>query len=252
MRCMSADLETANEEVELALAFAQIARRLAQHSDEDGVYGSVVSLALEVVDGVEHAGVFVLEDGCVRGRAVSDEFVTEIDSLQLQAGDGPCLDAMFDPTVTYVSASDLMIALEWPNFGPAAVQHGLRSVLSTRLFADRPVALNLYSRLPGAFGAVDRTKALILASHAGTALHAVASRLEQARTSENLRAGLEMRSIIGQAQGILMERERITAEQAFDVLRRASQNLNVKLRDLAQQLVETGSAPLPIASSVGE
>jgi len=90
---------------------------------------------------------------------------------------------------------------------------------------------------------VDRTKALILASHAGTALHALEARLAL-RKSQDLAAGLEMRSIIGQAQGILMERERITADQAFDVLRRASQHLNRKLRDVAQQLVDTGESPL--------
>ena len=231
-------------DLELALGFAKIARLLATEHDEDAIYKRVVDMALQTVDGVDHAGIFVMESGLVRGRAVSDGFVNDIDAIQLEAGEGPCLDAMFDPSVTYCFASDLAIATEWPTFGPQAHARGLRSVLSLRLFAERPIALNLYGRLPTAFGAVDRSKALLLASHAGTALHVVEARLSEMKRSRDLEDGLAMRSVIGQAQGILMERERITAEQAFDVLRRASQDLNIKLRDVAQRLVDTGEAPL--------
>ena len=239
-------------DLDVALGFAQIARLLATERTEDELYRRVVALALDTVDGVDHAGVFVLEDGQIRGRAVSDEFVDVIDGLQLECGEGPCLDAMFDPEVTYCCASDLSIAVEWPAFGPRATAAGLRSVLSVRLFADRPVSLNLYGRLPAAYGAVDRTKALLLASHAGTALQVVESRMSEITRSRDLERGLEMRSVIGQAQGILMERERITAVQAFDVLRRASQALNVKLRDVAQRLVDTGESPLGASPTFGE
>ncbi len=231
-------------DLELALGFAKIARLLSTEVDEDSVYKRVVDMALDAVDGVDHAGIFVVEAGKVRGKAISDEFVAEIDSIQLESGEGPCLDAMLDPNVTYCCASDLSIAIEWPVFGPRACGAGLRSVLSLRLFANRPVALNLYGRLPAAFGAVDRSKALILASHAGTALQVVEARATELKRSQDLQEGLAMRSVIGQAQGILMERERITAEQAFDVLRRASQDLNLKLRDVAQRLVDTGESPL--------
>ncbi|MEO6124949.1 MAG: GAF and ANTAR domain-containing protein [Ilumatobacteraceae bacterium] len=231
-------------DLEVALSFAKIARVLASEHTEDAVYERVVDMALDTIDGADHAGIFVMEGGVVRGKAVSDEFVNEIDAIQLAAAEGPCLDAMLDPHVTYCCASDLSIALEWPSFGPRACNLGLRSVFSVRLFADRPVALNLYGRLPAAFGAVDRTKGLILASHAGTALMVVESRLAEIKRSHDLQSGLEMRSVIGQAQGIMMERERITATQAFDVLRRASQDLNLKLRDIAQRLVDTGEDPL--------
>ena len=237
-------------DVDLALSFAKIARILAVAPSEQAIFTTVVGLALESVDGAEHAGVFVLDNSAVSGRAVSDEFVEHIDSLQLDAGEGPCIDAMLHPDVTYCFASDLSIAAEWPTFGPAAVASGLRSVLSLRLFADRPVALNLYSRLPTAFGALDRSKALILASHAGMALHAVEARAAAIRKTEDLAAGLAMRSVIGQAQGILMERERITADQAFDALRRASQHLNLKLRDVAQRLVDTGESPALLLPTV--
>ncbi len=240
------DMESQIEDspdLQLAFEFAKLARLLSTAHDEAAVYERVVTMALDTVDGADHAGVFVIESGQVRGKAISDEFVKEIDIIQIKAKEGPCLDAMRDPNVTYCCASDLSIALEWPVFGPLACGAGLRSVLSLRMFADRPVALNLYGRLPAAFGVIDRSKALILASHAGTALRVVESRATELKRSQDLQEGLAMRSVIGQAQGILMERERITAEQAFDVLRRASQDLNLKLRDVAQRLVDTGESP---------
>lgn len=121
----------------------------------------------------------------------------------------------------------------------------IRSALGLRLATERPLgSLNLYSDRPNSFNIVERAKAVILASHCSTALAGAQSRAELAQTSrDDLRAALSSREIIGQAQGILMERERITAEESFDVLRRASQTLNIKLRDVAQRLIDTGEDP---------
>jgi AmiR/NasT family two-component response regulator len=104
-------------------------------------------------------------------------------------------------------------------------------------------ALNLYARYPDAFGVVDRARGVVLASLAGLAVSAAHTHEDEERRSDNLHAALTTREIVGQAQGILMERERITADQAFDILRRASQHLNLKLREVAQTLVETGERP---------
>jgi hypothetical protein len=94
-----------------------------------------------------------------------------------------------------------------------------------------------------AFGALDRARGVVLAGLAGLALGLAEAREEEVRRADNLRQALVTRELIGQAQGILMERERITAEQAFEILRAASQNLNTKLREVAQDLVETGERP---------
>ena len=111
------------------------------------------------------------------------------------------------------------------------------------LSADAQIgALNLYARYPSAFGVVDRAKAAILASMAGLALSIAQSHEDEERRAAELQTALSSRDD-GAAMGILMERERITAEQAFDVLRRASQHLNVKLREVAQNLIETGEYP---------
>ena len=106
--------------------------------------------------------------------------------------------------------------------------------------AGRPSALGLYSSSPAAFDVVDRAKALLFATLAGLALGSAEERAAEERRAVNFEAGLRTRELIGQAQGILIERERITPGQAFEVLVTASQHLNVKLRDVARNLVETG------------
>ena len=169
--------------------------------------------------------------------------VAELDALQLDGHEGPCLDCMDQATAVY--AEELADDPRWPNFGPQASGAGVRSVLSLCLTREGTVAgaLNLYARFPLAFGAVDRARGLVLAGLAGLALSVAEAHDEEVRRAENLRQALITRQLIGQAQGILMERERITAEQAFDVLRRASQHLNTKLREVAQDLVDTGERP---------
>ncbi len=104
-------------------------------------------------------------------------------------------------------------------------------------------ALNLYARMPAAFGATDRAEGLIFATLARIALDNAGERADDETRVANLHEALKTRELIGRAQGILIERERITGEQAFDVLRRASQYLNIKIREVAQNLVETGESP---------
>jgi len=144
-----------------------------------------------------------------------------------------------------VYVDDLTDSPTWPRFGPLAAQAGLRSALAYRLFAGPETlgALLMYARLPGAFNATDRAQGLIFATHASMALSVARSQATERGRTTNLQTALLSREIIGQAQGILMERERITADQAFDLLRRSSQHLNLKLRDVAQELVDTGAVP---------
>jgi AmiR/NasT family two-component response regulator len=104
-------------------------------------------------------------------------------------------------------------------------------------------ALNLYSRYPAAFGVDGRAKAAILVSMASLALSVAHSHEDEERRAANLHNSLESRETIGQAMGILMERERITAEAAFVILRRASEHLHIKLREVARNLIETGEDP---------
>ena len=232
----------AGHTTELILNFTQTAHGLFLAGGVELTLQAVVDLAVATIEGCDCAGLFVLKAGRVTTPVHTDTVVAELDALQINGHEGPCLDSIAQGTAFY--AEDLAGDHRWPNFGPAAAAIGVRSLLALCLSGDGTVgALNLYARYPLAFGAVDRARGLVLAGLAGLALSVAEAHEEEARRAENLRQALVTRELIGQAQGILMERERITAEQAFDILRRASQHLNTKLREVAQQLVETGERP---------
>jgi hypothetical protein len=234
---------------DVAVAFADISRTLFSDPTVGGTLQRIVDFAVATVEGCDAAGISLLAGTEVSTPVWSHPVALEIDSVQYETGEGPCLDAIAGETIVY--AEDLADDQRWPLFGPRAVSLGMRSLLSCRLAAGATLgALDLYAALPRAYGATDRTKALIFATHAGVALGA-AEALENATVSLNaelrrvadLRGALASREVIGQAEGILIERERITPDQAFAVLRRASQHLNVKLREVAQYLVDTGEVP---------
>jgi GAF domain-containing protein len=202
----------------------------------------IVLLAVDGVEGCDHASVFLVAGNKISAPAASDRVARELDALQQQFGEGPCLQVITQGEVIY--ADDLVGTPHWTSFGPAAIASGVRSILSLRLEASETLgALNLYATYPQAFGVMDRARALILATLASHAVAAARAHKAEEDRAEHLTSALLTRETIGQAQGILMERERISADQAFDVLRRASQRLNIKLRDVAQNLVETGENP---------
>lgn len=175
---------------------------------------------------------------------VTEPVGVELDELQHRYGQGPCLDAARRNGVAYTHSGDLASDPAWPQFGPAAAKLGYRSVLSTALVPDATPprlsgALNIYSRDPGKLGdETTRDQALLLATHASLALaHTRAGHLSELQNTQ-LRRALDTRDVIGQAKGILMARRGITAEEAFDLLRHTSQDLNIKLADLAHTLAK--------------
>jgi transcriptional regulator with GAF, ATPase, and Fis domain len=228
---------------ELTASLSETVQALFSAGNAVNTLQRVVDLAVDTIDGCDLAGVFLLDGDQVTTPVGTDPIVIEIDALQHRAGEGPCLDAITNRGSIY--AFDLTEDTRWPRFGPQAAEAGVRSALALRLTGDDAArgALNLYARYPHAFGVIDRAKGLLLAALAGVALTAAQGHDEQQRRTDNLLGALATREVIGQAQGILIERERITADQAFDILRRASQHLNLKLRDVAQALVDTGENP---------
>lgn len=207
----------------------------------EGTLDGIVGLAARVVTGCDAAGIMRVEPGRVSTLAASSTLVDEIDRLQILAREGPCVDAARNRTTVY--AHDLVDDTRWPTFAPTAVASGVRTVLACAIPVDDPVVLNLYAPLPAAFGATDRAQASLFASLARIALEVAQERAAGVAKTDNLAIALHTRELIGQAQGILIERERISADQAFDVLRRASQHMNVKLREVAETLIETGETP---------
>ncbi|MGC7095239.1 ANTAR domain-containing protein [Amycolatopsis lurida] len=226
----------------LAGQFAQLTHTLLAASTVHEVLERVVTAAHGIVPGADLVSVtFRTPDGRYETPVETDRLATELDQLQYRTGEGPCLAAAAATGPGFVRTDDLAHEPAWPEFGPAAVERGVSAVLSTTLLPENPssgpaAALNIYSREPGELPADAQELALLLATHATLAL-ARADLRDRAELRENqLRRAIESRDVIGQAKGILMHRRGCSAEEAFDVLRRASQRLNVKLVRLAETL----------------
>lgn len=225
------------ETLGLAKRFAEIARTLLAQESLQQTLDVMVDLATRVVGGCEEAGVMLLHGGShVETHAASSHVVEQSNDEQTRLREGPCFEAIWE-NQTY-RVDDFVRETRWPHYAPRAVELGIRSMLSFRLFSMDGThgALDLYARKPDAFSEYAREVGWIFASHATVAL-------AEARNSAQLRAAIETRGLIGQAVGILKERHRLTDEDAFQVLRRASNELNRKLRDVAEQVADTGELP---------
>jgi GAF domain-containing protein len=226
----------------LTVNFSETVRALSSAGSVEATLALVLHLAVDTIEGCDFAGIFLLEAEVVTSPRHTDPLVSQVDDLQRQSGEGPCMDALRRGVTYYVD--DLAEDVRWPTFRLEATRQGIRSVLALPLLASGSLgALNLYARYPRAFGAIDRARGLLLAALAGLAVTTAKTHEDDERRATDLHGALATREIIGQAQGILMERERISADQAFDILRRASQHLNRKLREVAQTLVDTGENP---------
>jgi transcriptional regulator with GAF, ATPase, and Fis domain len=226
--------------VDLGLAdrLSELARTLEQQPDAQLTLDAIVQAAVETVPGAEHASISVIRRRReVETRASTDEFARAVDQAQYDSGHGPCLDALYDEAT--VRLPDLTAEPRWPRFVRAATGLGVGSMLAVQLFVvgDDLGALNLSSREPSAFDDESEHVALLFASHAAVAM---SSAQEQAL----LRKAVSTRQLIGQAQGVLMERFKITDEQAFTLLVRVSQDRNRKLTAIADQLVHSGELPV--------
>ncbi|CAN5339628.1 GAF and ANTAR domain-containing protein [soil metagenome] len=180
----------------------------------------------------------------IETAAASSAAVAEAHNLQIMFDEGPCLDAIEGPPVYVVH--DTLDDERWPQWGPAVSKIGIRSALGIRLATHqrRYGSLNLYSYEANAFGDEDVAVADIFASHAAVAVGA-------AHNEEGLQRAVDSRKTIGQAQGILMERFNIDADRAFSLLRRYSQDRNVKLQEIALLVVNGRQAPQKPAQGAG-
>ena len=177
--------------------------------------------------------------------ACSDRAAAQVDEMQYELDDGPCLHAMRDGHL--VRIEDTAEKARWPEFEAQAALHGIRSCLALPLNADgKPVgALNLYSRETSAFGAAEARRAENFAENASGALSLAMRLASHAALIEQLRSSLASRTVIDQALGVIMAREHCTQARAFAILRSASQNSNVKLRDIARAVVTSVSGEPP-------
>jgi GAF domain-containing protein len=223
---------------ELVDQLAAAARDMSAENVTDTLQKSV-HLSVEMIAGCDGAGVSLVRRGrTLDTPAYTDEDVLGSDQLQYELGEGPCLDAVWEEEA--VDSPDLAHDDRWPTWAATVVErYGIRSMLCIQLFttADTLGAMNLYSRTLNGFEADDdRHEALALGAHVSVALRA-------ALEIEHLNAALDRRTVIGQAEGILMERYGLKAERAFELLRRVSSHSNTKLHDVAAELVRTRRTP---------
>ncbi len=227
-------------------AFADMARALLAEGDVQHTLQKICDLAVETIDGCDHAGISFLKGRKVDTPAASDDVPRKVDAIQYEVSEGPCLDAIREHEV--FQTGDLGSERRWPHFAARAQREtGITSMLCFRLFVEGDTlgALNLHSKAANAFGEESRTVGLVFAAHAAVAL-------SSAMHHEQMEEALQSRDLIGQAKGILMAREGITADQAFDMLRRASQRLNVKLRDVAGGIIERSGPPHSTSAAGGD
>ncbi len=201
----------------------------------------VSQITVDALPGADMAGISLLgEDGRPTTGVFTDQQAPDIDAAQYESGRGPCLDSWREGKV--VRLDDMQNALEvYPEFAKAAQAHGVQSTLSLPLVAgnDRLGALNLYAPVAGGFTSDDEALGTDLAAAAAIVLANASAFWAASQLSEQLGQAMQSRAVIEQAKGIVMARSpKMTADEAFDVLRKASQRENLKVRDIAQRIVE--------------
>jgi GAF domain-containing protein len=227
-----------DEPLDLPEELAAVARALQTEPTTQRTLDRSVRLAVQLIPDCHFAGISIVQDDrTITTTAATDPLLMAGDELQYALGEGPGLDALWHYDT--VISPDLAHDQRWPNWAPrAAAELNIASMLSLQLFTSTTVvgALNLYSTITDAFDDDALDTATALAAH-------VAVAVAETQHADQLHLKATSRAIIGQAQGILMERYDLDDEQAFRALRRVSQDTNTKLGHVAEELIRTRKTP---------
>lgn len=219
----------------IAQQLSELARNLQRESGTEQVLDEIVQTAIRLIPHAAEASITVVKARRnVESSAASGDLPIAVDAIQKSTGQGPCLDAAFREQI--VRVPHIGEESRWPKFAERAWDAGARSMLSFQLFVsgDNLGALNVYGNTIGAFTDEDEEIGLLVAAHAAVAF-------ADSQQISQLNAALINRDIIGQAKGILMERYKINAQQAFNLITTASANTNTKLIDIAEHLTTSGA-----------
>ncbi len=223
---------------ELSEQLSAVARSMSSEEDVALTMDRALVMAGEMIEGCDEAAVaFIDKKHGLDTVAVTSDAAARGDALQAELGEGPCLDAAWREES--VVAGDLSTDDRWPAWGPRVAEElGMQSMLCFQLFVteDSLGAMDLYSRHRDAFTEDDRVDGRALAAQVAVALAAT-------RRVGHLHTAITNRTVIGQAQGILMERFDIDPDRAFAVLRRVSSHSNQKLHQVARELVRSRQLP---------
>lgn len=219
----------------IAAALGNLAVRLHGQNDPDATLRTIVASATTIVPCISWAGASFVRGTTVTPSAATDGVASALDHIQSELAEGPVFDVLALGRTLVVP--DLKADLRWPRFATAAIERGVRCVVSFRLFIERDVlgVLTLYGAEPGSFDEDAIINGELLAQHAAVAIAG-------ARAEQQMQRAIASRDIIGQAKGIIMERFHVDAVHAFELLVQLSQESNVKLIRVAQQVIDTTDA----------
>lgn len=218
---------------ELAQRMAELARAVAAPRKVEDVLSDVTAEAKRLIPGTDAAGVLLIgKSGKWDSVAATSDLPHRLDALQMKYREGPCYQAALDDLI--VRSDDFRSEQRWPLYSAAVVELGILSALSFKLYTSSQTAgaLNLFATKASAFNGEAETIGAVLAAHAAAAILS-------SRESEQLVSALSTRDRIGQAKGIIMERYDVDDVAAFEMLRKLSQDSNVKLVEVAQKVIDT-------------
>ncbi len=237
-------LDDSAHAVSTATTLAKIARTMCGEPTVARTLQQIVDLAVDEIDGCDGAGILLLNNRDIVAGAWSDPLVREIEEMECQIGEGPCLDAITErPTFESPDMRDQLF--RWPTFAQRALDAGIHSMLAFRLFAaqDTLGVLDLYGTQVGAFDEAAHAFGTVFAAHAALALAGAQLHEHDLANADGMRNALDARDIIGQAKGILMATRHLDSDAAFEVLRTTSNTLNRKLRTVADHVIQTHTLP---------
>jgi GAF domain-containing protein len=226
-----------SDHLALAEVFAAVTRAIASEPDVESTLARICATAVATIPGCESAGLSLVVGREIIPSVTTSPIPMAVDIIQSETNEGPCLDAIREHEV--FRTGHLSKETRWPAFSVrAGAETGIESILSFRLFVDEDTlgSLNLYSTIVDAFDDNDLAVGAVFAAHAAVAF-------SKARSREQLQRQVQSRDQIGIAKGILMNRFRISDDDAFTMLRVASQRLNLKLRVVADEVAYTGEFP---------
>lgn len=220
------------------LAFVELSRIMLGNQPLSAVLQRIAELAKQVIPGVHDASVTLMEGDKARTVVFTSPLAVELDERQYQAGFGPCMDAAVTGQLVIVdnSASDS----PYPDFSPIALRCGIQHVVSVGLPVPQRIVggLNLYADTAGPIDEEAMQLALTFANYAAVAVANAALYSSTAELARQMQLAVKSRAVIDQAKGVLMAEHRYSSDDAFAALAQLSQQQNVKLRDVAQRIVD--------------
>jgi GAF domain-containing protein len=220
-------------------ALVELTHILVSEENVESTITRITRLAVACIDGADFCGVSLVVPGKeIKTVGATDEVVAEVDRVQYEVGEGPCLSSIADQATFQLD--DIRGDHQWPKFSAAAADKGVRSLLAfvMKISDESLAALNLFAREPHSFSREDVRAGAILASHAAYTLANAQTHERHLEKAEQLEEALVTRSVIANAVGIIIAQEKVNRDDAFGILRTSSQTLNMKLRLIAEGIVD--------------